>query len=506
MSDNAAKIRRAHWRIFAVRDPVRYRWTLRLYLLLGNLPALLWLSLFLALASLAWATQAWIWGWLSLAALVVFSSFSLWLMLRLARIALLPHLGFQLKAEKFPALTAILSELQQTFHTPPIAGVFLHGKLDISLVELPRSAAGGHEQRYLLIGLPLLQCLTVAEFRAVMSREYALLHLQRQDSAARLRLRRRRLSQLQTALEQLPLSWELRLYLRVLDWFRRHYLDASFELARQVEDQMDQLAAAKLGNQSLAPALISLEIMESFLEHAFWPTLKHLAIEHDTPPFLPNAQLGLAMNVGIDKNQARSWLLEKKWCGALFDHPIPALRDRLQAIEWKRFDLPDLPPRPSAAETLLERQLPHIVTVLDKRWRKTGRQTWNQWHLGYQTARTRCEQLRKLHGGTRPLTLAETLELAQLNEIFAPPATSIPIYQAALALVPKHPEAHLALGRLLLANQDDRGLQHLETAMYGKVELTPKACQMAFNFLLNQGQADDANRYEDRAHRHCMRP
>ncbi len=505
MTNAHHKLRRARWRLFATRDPVRYRWSLYLRLWLGVVPFLLWLGLYLVLGVAALLAQTDFWRWLAVGLLFGYALLSLWMLFKLIKVGLLPHLGFHLKPEKFPALTAILDEMQQTFATPAIAGVFLHGKLDVSLIALPQTAIGGRVRHYLLIGLPLLQCLTVAELRAMLAREHALLHLTRHDHAARLRLRRRRLTQLQAALEQLPLSWPLRWYLGLLDYFRRDYIDASFELARQVEGLMDQQVAEKLGNQALATALISLEIMDSFLEHAFWPTLKHLAIEHDTPPFLPNAQLGLAMSVGIDPNQARGWLLEKKWCGELFAHPRPPLRDRLQAIDWKRFDLPSLPPKPSAAETLLGRQLSPIVTALDQRWRKTSRNLWSQWHKEYQHQRNRCEQLRKLHGGQRPLTLAETMELAQLNELFAPAQTSIPLYREVLGLEPNHPEAHLAIGRLFLAQDDDRGLQHLETAMHYKPDLTATGCQLAFNFLLRKGQADDANRYEERAQRHCLR-
>lgn len=505
MSSASAKLRRARWRLFATKDPVRYRWMLYLRLWLGTLPFVVWLGLYLLLIGAAFMAQTALFLWLSVGLLLSYSLLSLLALLKLIRIGLLPHLGFHLKPEKFPALTAILDEMQQAFATPPIAGVFLHGKLDASLVELPQTAVGGRVRRYLLIGLPLLQCLTVAELRAMLAREYALLHLARHDGAARLRLRRRRLTQLQAALEHLPLPWPLRWYPRLLDYFRSDYIDASFELARQVEGKMDQLVAEKLGNQALATGLISLEIMDSFLQHTFWPTLKHLAIEHDSPPFLPNAQLGLAMSVGIDPNQARGWLLEKKWCGELFAHPRPPLRDRLRAIDWKRFDLPRLPPQPSAAETLLGRQLLHIVTVLDQRWRKTSRNLWTQWHGEYQQQRNRCEQLRKLHSGPRPLTLAEIMEIAQLNELFAPPQTSIPLYQEALALEPNHPEAHLAIGRLLLTQGDERGLPHLETAMHYQPELTAPGCQLAFNFLLFQGHPDEANRYEERAQRHCLR-
>src|SRR5207302_1627710 len=137
---------------------------------------------------------------------------------------------------------------------------------------LPRLGIFGWYRNYLLIGLPLMQCLSGPQFEAVLAHELG--HLSR--GHARLgnwiyRLRRVWM-RLDSALAQRPQlgSGAIR---GLLHWYVPYFNACSFPLARRNEFEADASSVQLTSADSAAQALTNVSVIGSYLRERYWPAV-----------------------------------------------------------------------------------------------------------------------------------------------------------------------------------------------------------------------------------------
>jgi hypothetical protein len=148
----------------------------------------------------------------------------------------------------------------------------------------------------------------------------------------------------------------------------------------------------------------------------------------------------------------------------------------------------------SAASTYLGDKEAEIVAAVDGVWREDVTTLWHEQHSEAQRDRRELDRLESSDG----LSREEELQRAQLTETFRGPDAALARYRELVDTENDAP-ARYAVGRLLLAREDDEGLRWLDESMDRDPEAVLPACQIAYAYLRDHGRDDEAERYRARA-------
>jgi tetratricopeptide (TPR) repeat protein len=211
------------------------------------------------------------------------------------------------------------------------------------------------------------------------------------------------------------------------------------------------------------------------------------------------------------QDRIQKWLHEAMQQATTYADTHQALADRLAALDLLpgKHNAPEPPaafPRlrdpheATAANYYLDTHATATREALDRSWVESVAEEWQQKHEEMAAARARCQALSD-KSATAGLSIGELWEYACQMESLESDAAAIPLLQQLLAKDPDHAAANLAMGRLLLAQNDQAGLQYLEKALAGDREAVIPACALASSFLERRGNHKESMRYRIKAQR-----
>jgi hypothetical protein len=158
------------------------------------------------------------------------------------------------------------------------------------------------------------------------------------------------------------------------------------------------------------------------------------------------------------------------------------------------------PHEATAANYYLDAHATTTRATLDRSWAESVADEWQRKHEEMAAARARCQALSD-KSATVGLSIDELWEYACQMEALESDRAALPLLQQLLMKAPTHAAANLAMGRLLLAQDDQAGLQYLENALAADREAVIPACQMASTFLERRGNHKESMRYRVKAQR-----
>ena len=413
-----------------------------------------------------------------------------------------PPEGIPLHRSDAPDLFGLVDELRRKVDGPKVHSVLLDGELNASIVQVPRLGVLGPQRNYLVLGLPLLQALPPDEFSAVLAHELG--HLSRSHGrfSAWIYRVRRTWSQLLETLEE-KRSWGTFVFRRFFEWYAPYFNAYSFVLARAHEYEADAAAAHAAGHRASGLALANLSVADRYLDESFWPGLYERASREPRPPesaFIPMAQT--LRGAGEDAEVLR-WLDDALAYEGDPTDTHPPLSRRLAALGLDAGELSadvaarrnGSAPALSAAQRYLGALEATVAEQLDREWRASVSPAWQQRYVEAERAQRRLAELEQ----TADPSLEELLERAALVEEYRGGEEALERYGQILAREPEHGLARFAVGRLLLAQGSEEGLDHLERAMASEPEAVLPACEVAYAYLVGQGKREEAERYGVRA-------
>lgn len=402
--------------------------------------------------------------------------------------------GVPLKQRDYPLLFHTLYDLRRRLRGPRIHQVLLRDDFNAAVAQVSRLGLFGWQKNYLILGMPLMQALTPAQFTAVLAHEYGHLSGAHGRAGAWIYRLRKRWHQLMQTLDREE-HWGKFVFARFFDWYAPFFAAYSFVLARANEYEADRCAAQATDPRHIADALIAAHVKAGFLEERYWPNLYAQADRLPQPVMSPFLDMGRLMrrDIGADDAQRRLAAGLEQQTGTADTHP--ALRDRLAALRQE----PRLPPEvtQTAAEHFFGGRLLRLTEQLADRWRARIGASWKERYARVQTSTQRIQALdaaRKINAWSE----AETYEYARLCEEFRPKIDPVPLYRAALSLRPNHVSAHYHLGRLLLERGDEAGIAHLAQAMDADEEAVTAACKLIYRYLMEHGREAEAEVYRAR--------
>ncbi len=418
--------------------------------------------------------------------------------------------GFEVHREEAPRLFLLIDKLTNALGAPPLHQVLIVNELTAAIAQTPRFGIFGWNRNTLLIGLPLMLAMTPIQFRAMLAHEFG--HLGRHQSRFAAWVYRTRMvwSRLLSELTVRP-YWSTFLFRKFLGWYAPFFNACTFVLARDQEYEADRQAARLVGSACLKDALAVRHIVERMMNDLYWPALNRRTITNPTPPTSHLDELITLLQQVPAPGILQEWMTAALQQTSGYADTHPALVDRLAALDalQEKQDAPALPPtfpnlRDPHEETAATFYLGTHATAtragLDRLWADSVADEWKQKHQEMALVRARCQALSD-KSATVGLSINELWEYACQMEALESGMAALPLLQQLLTKDPNHAAANLAMGRLLLAQDDQSGLQYLENALAQDHEVVISACQLACSFLERRGNHKESMRYRIKAQR-----
>lgn len=416
--------------------------------------------------------------------------------------------GTELSPEDAPKLFGLISEVRSALNGPTVHRVLVSDEFNAGIVQIPRLGMFGWLRNYLVVGLPLMNALTPAEFRAVLAHEFG--HLSGNHGRFSGWIYRLRQSWIQvlTNVHQ-ERRYAAFLFEVFLNWYAPFFNAYSFVLARAQEYEADGYSAELAGRETAARALIRISTKGKSIQEEFWPAFYRQSHDEAQPPKDPFAQMLTGLNRSIDRPTAEKWFLQELQVTTGYEDTHPCLGDRLAAMGYKVEGLKDGDVNESllettaageqtAAEYYFETLPDEFIATCNRRWKEQISEVWRERHKFIQEKRARLTEL-EAKSTSEPLTVEEQWEYAScLGEIKDSKAAAT-VLKELIARDPTHIGANYALGAILLEEEDAAGIELLEKAVQLDPSITGDAFHLIYQFLRNQGRQTDAEIYRSRA-------
>lgn len=426
--------------------------------------------------------------------------------------------GVPLERENAVPLFQAVDRLRDALKAPAFHRILLTSDFNAAVVQVPRLGIFGWQVNYLLIGLPLMQALSPDQLRSVLAHEFGHLSGAHGRFGGWIYRINKTWQQLMESLEQ-DNHWGSGVFRAFFNWYAPYFAAYSFALRRSDEYIADRCAADLTGAKTTAEVLSSLPVKAEYVHGKFWPDVYRQVNTHPEPPGAPFTQLTQELQArfgaanltassaapppppviaGKDResDSAQSILqraLAEK-TGTTDTHP--ALSDRLRAL-GQEARLPE-PVTESAAAHFFGHQLPRYAGQLDHLWRQSIER---QWQERYQQAQQEQQELASLNDraarGER-LEVKEAYRRAELTEEFHSAAAALPLYQAVLEIEEGLAPVHFAVGRILLEQEDQAGIEHLERAIRLDEDATLAALEHIHAYWKRQANEAGAKAVFDR--------
>jgi Zn-dependent protease with chaperone function len=390
----------------------------------------------------------------------------------------------------------LIDGLRRRLNAPRFHHVLITDDFNAGVVQSPRLGIFGLPRNYLLIGLPLMQSLSVEQLKAVLAHEFGHLakgHGQMSNWIYRQRLR---WSRLLAALEGTENKGSF-LFKPFLNWFSPYFNAYSFPMARANEYEADSTSARLTSRQAAAEALTSVHVVGSYLAEQYWPRIHKQADHQPTPSFAPYFGMGQGVATELSEQSAQAWLDQAMAQETNSAETHPALNDRLKAIgEPPRLALP---PAGQAACRLLGDALQAIAESFDRRWKDSILPSWEERYRQAQEDRRRLAELNTQFETGTELTVQEACDRARLTEsIGNNPDGALAQFRALHERAPDDAMVCFSLGARLLRRDDASGCALVEQALHLDENAVAACCEVLRDYHWRNGRKEEAHAWHQR--------
>ena len=420
-------------------------------------------------------------SWCLLAAAFLLAALGLSLSAFLVRLA--PPVGIPLRRADAPALFARIKTLATALKVRPVEKLLLTPDGGAAIAELPLPWGG--TRSYLLLGLPLLESLTLPQLDAVLAHELA--HLGANDG--QFARGATRIASIWTRLMQQIAhgGGAGRTLTRFARWYFPRLSAHTFAVRRDNERAADRRAAEIATPADLADALCAVELRLRFLESAFQSALHERARTVPSPPEKVFRAYVQTLHAPFDDADVEVCLRAARGEPSRFDDPHPRLCERLEALDQPL----RVPPSPelSAAQELLAPCRERFLDVLDALWRKQLTPEWRRTFLETRARKRERAALDEKINANEFLTSEERLRHALLTEFFEGGERALPLLQKLRSDPETGARATMAIGRLRLAAGDPSGVALIEGALPRLPGFADDALHLLHDYHRAQGNA-----------------
>jgi hypothetical protein len=415
--------------------------------------------------------------WLNLGVLAVCATLtgSLW------RLRADDPAGEPLTEQQAPELFKLVDELRAAFQARPVTDIHLSDEPCLKVHRVPRTGYPFLYRHVLVVGLPVLQCLSLDQFKCLLASHLGELSVVRADVAGWIGQVVRAWEGYRTAVAG---RWHpaALLYRGLLAW----YAPLLTALARRLDGghrlRRDHYALEVASDDLVVEMLAGEVIMQRFLQEHYWPTVYRTAEHSATPNFKVFRNLEAVFRRRTDSDTVALWIREAfvgKWRS---DDRDPGLKTRLHEIGHGDIAYRH-PEGRSAAQVLLGASYQWVIDRCDARWAEEHQEDWRVRH---EKSRRQYEKLAALRDAMQKHGLhgEEAMTYAALVKRYGTPEEAREAYEAVLRLNPGDARINFGTGKFLLSCGDGRGVKILERAMALDKRFVDPACRLISGFVV----------------------
>ena len=255
----------------------------------------------------------------------------LFVVIRSLWVSVAPPTGIKVSSDDVPELFTIIDHLSQKLNSPKFNHVLITDDFNAAVVQRPRLGILGWYESYLMIGLPLMQSLTVEQLTAVLAHEFGHLSKNHGRTANWIYRQRIRWAQLFTEIEQKASHVDI-IFRPFLKRFVPYFVAYSFPIARANEYEADRTSAELTSPEIVAETLSTVNVIGLYLEENYWPKIFNQADTLSHPNVSPYTGYVKQLSDDIAKENTHQWLNDSLRMQTNFEDTHPSLSDRLKSI------------------------------------------------------------------------------------------------------------------------------------------------------------------------------
>jgi hypothetical protein len=409
--------------------------------------------------------------------------------------------GREITSDEAPALFTAIDDVIQRMaskgkdgktRSAVVNAVRLDAAFDSKLHQVSRRGVFGKFENHLQLGVPLLAALTIAELKALLAHEIG--HLGGQDTFAGWIYRQRIVWHALRSKFEKPSTLTERIMAAFYCWYADYFYAYSFVVARKLEYAADREAAKATHPGALANALTKIVLIRRFLAHDFWPRLMEQVEKSAEPPYLPYSMMPRAFGLARKQWSRQDWLDKSLREFAAEGDTHPSLSERFAALNIQPAPPVYSPERSSLS--LFGADGAAILKWCDEYWQRENGAAWRKRHNTIKELRWKIAEYEKTPAADlQPEDLwQKILLILDLGH----EGNAIDELQLLVTRAPSMAQAHLLLGKLLLQQGNERGLEHLGLAARHDEQMAEDAGRAGFDYLLGRGRKREAQRFWDR--------
>ncbi|MES0489004.1 MAG: M48 family metallopeptidase [Leptospirales bacterium] len=413
--------------------------------------------------------------------------------LKAAWIRIPPPWGLEVNLDAFPHLKNALDEIKKRLNGPKIHSVKITDEFNAAIVQTPRLGILGWQKNHLILGLPMVQSLSMDEFKAVVAHEYGHLAGAHGKFAAKIYRVRGTWARLHEAIGESH-SWSGWIFNGFIKRFAPYFNIYTFVLARSNEYDADAASADIVGAETTASSLIRVVTMGALFEKYFWKSVFDEAASSEVPPdeVLTRVRPFLE-KIDNDKlvNMRNLAMIQETG----FDDTHPALKDRLSALGCD-FREP-LAVHVSAASHFLGEQEKSISDAISTAWKNQVADGWTEHRESVLKNKQKLSEL-KTEVEQGKVALKDYLEYAYLTEEMEGPEKAFVVFKSILETEPESADALFHMGRILMDQEDDTGIEYLQKAAKADEDLEIHVYPPILQYLTLKNRQDELKSYKEK--------
>ncbi len=389
--------------------------------------------------------------------------------------------GREISRKDAPKLFEVIDKMRRKLRGPPIHRVLIDRDYNAAIVQRPRFGLFGGHTNYLILGLPFMLGVAPKEMLAVIGHEYGHLCGAHGKIGAWVYRQRRTFGALyEKVRNNADATFAHGLIANALVRFAPVYNAYTFVLSRQNEYEADLTAGELVGTEHSADGLLRVTLSGRWFARDYWTKFYEQADSRIKPAYQPYAAMRLAFDASYlqwanEERLAEAW---REDSDLLDTHPC--LRDRVEAMGERKRIPP--PVEQTAAEALLGPFAKQLIDEFDRDWWKDSK---TKWENGYQyVGRAKADLKKVSEQSLDAMSLHDLHERALLTAEFESLAAAKPVLAHLLAKPGgPFPRAEYFYGCALLAEENEKGLQHLETAVKSDRAIAEIAARAGYRYL-----------------------
>ena len=389
----------------------------------------------------------------------------------------------------------LVNEVQLESHAPSIQRICISSHYESKLIRTPSSGYAFKFTNTLILGLPLIQSLSVQQLKAVIKRE--LLHIiepKQHISGWFYNLRN-----IWPQYQQLPQkSWSINfLFIQLFfSWYAPLYKLLSQAAARHEELYVDKQLYQQNHHDSLVDILTTMGISQTFFNEVHFPHLMNKAYKHEIPPYFPYESFERNLHTKIDSEFCQHWL-DKTLNQEGIQKDFPSFPQRIQNIGLDKIWLPDMNTA-SSASSLLDDMLFILCQQMDDEWFKNNEDEWNSRYKIGQLEQNKLKEYQVLLK-QNILSDQKTWEYILLTKKYVDELEASELYKQILKTDFSDPRISFEIGRKLLKQLDEDGIDAMHKTIKLDDSYTVMACQLLTKYYSQLGDKKMAQSYRRRA-------